>query len=71
MSTHNISYDKVIIFHNTTLSGDLLLRAISFFAYEPPPEISNNVVCATSKASDQPVHTRILIRALASPLISL
>ena len=24
-------------------------------------EISNNVVCATSKASDQPAHTRSLI----------
>ena len=32
--------------------------------YEPVHEISNNVVCATSKASDQPVHTRSLIRAL-------
>ena len=28
--------------------------------------ISNNVVCATSKASDQPVHTPSLIRAFAS-----
>ena len=31
-------------------------------------EISNNVVCATSKASDQPAHTRSLIRAFASRL---
>ena len=31
--------------------------------YEPWHEISNNVVCATSKASDQPVHMRSLIRA--------
>ena len=29
---------------------------------EPRHEISNNVVCATSKASDQPAHTRSLIR---------
>ena len=29
---------------------------------EPQHEISNNVVCATSKASDQPAHTRSLIR---------
>ena len=28
-------------------------------------EISTNVVCATSKASDQPAHTRSLIRAFA------
>ena len=33
---------------------------------EPVREISNNVVCATSKASDQPAHTRSLIRALTS-----
>ena len=26
-------------------------------------EISNNMVCATSKGSDQPVHMRSLIRA--------
>ena len=37
--------------------------------YEPWHEISNNnVVCATSKGSDQPAHTRILIRAFASSL---
>ena len=30
--------------------------------------ISNNVVCATSKGSDQPAHTRSLIRAFASRL---
>ena len=36
--------------------------------FEPLHEISNNVVCATSKASDQPAHTRSLIRAFASLL---
>ena len=36
--------------------------------YEPGHEISNNVVCVTSKASDQPAHTHSLIRAFASPL---
>ena len=35
---------------------------------KPRHEISNNVVCATNKASDQPVHTRNLIRAFASRL---
>ena len=39
--------------------------------YEPVHEISNKVVCATSKASDQPVHTRSLIRAFASRLSNL
>ena len=33
--------------------------------FEPQHEISNNVVCATSKVSDQPAHTRCLIRAFA------
>ena len=33
-----------------------------------PVQISNNVICATSKASDQPAHTRSLIRAFASRL---
>ena len=35
---------------------------------EPQYEISNNVVSATSKASDQPAHMRSLIRAFASCL---
>ena len=35
---------------------------------EPVHEISNSVVCATSKASDQPAHMRSLIRAFASRL---
>ena len=30
--------------------------------------VSNNVVCVTSKASDQPAHKRSLIRAFASRL---
>ena len=33
---------------------------------EPVHEISNNVVCATSKASDEPAQMRSLIRAFAS-----
>ena len=39
---------------------------IYIYIYEPWHGISNNVVCATSKASDQPAHTRSLIRAFAS-----
>ena len=35
---------------------------------EPVHEIFNNKVCATSKASDQPAHTRSLIRAFDSRL---
>ena len=36
--------------------------------YEPRHEISNNVVWATSKDSNQPAHSRSLIRAFASRL---
>ena len=36
--------------------------------YEPQHKISNNMVCATSKGSDQPAHMRSLIRAFASHL---
>ena len=35
---------------------------------EPRHEISNNVVCATSKVSDQPAHMHSLIRAFACHL---
>ena len=38
------------------------------FINVPRHEISNNMVCATSKASDQPAHRRSLIRAFASRL---
>ena len=43
----------------------------SSITFEPQHEISNNVVCATSKGSDQPAHTRSLIRAFASRLNTL
>ena len=36
--------------------------------FEPQHEISNNVIIATSKGSDQPAHIRSLIRAFASRL---
>ena len=62
-----------------TLSGDFLVTFWAWFGnsyctiviqiiIEPRYEISNNVVCATSKESDQPQHTRSLIRAFASCL---
>ena len=45
-----------------------LLRGRGRSIIEPWHWISNNVVCATSEASDQPAHTRSLIRAFASRL---
>ena len=54
-----------------TARADLFLKSIlecEILLFEPRHEISNNVVCATNKASDQPAHTRSLIRAFASRL---
>ena len=48
--------------------GKYCLENHTFEIIEPRHEISNNVVCATSKGSDQPAHTRRLIRAFASRL---
>ena len=45
--------------------GDNRIIYVYLDTYEPRHEISNNVVCATSKASDQPAHMRSLIRAFA------
>ena len=58
-------------FKHVGLYGTVALISVrSSCAYhnEPGHEISNNVVCATSKASDQPAHMRSLIRAFASRL---
>ena len=54
--------------HSFTLTGENSPRVSSARLSEPLHEISNNVVYATSKASDQPAHTRSLIRAFASRL---
>ena len=50
------------------LNFEFLHAFITEKPYEPVHEISNNVVYATSKASDQPAHTRSLIRAFACRL---
>ena len=44
------------------------VKTLFLLLYEPMHEISNNVLCATCKASDQPAHKRSLIRAFASRL---
>ena len=56
----------VYILHGTLWSMSPFFKPK--FSFEPVHEISNNVVCATIKASDQPAHTRSLIRAFASRL---
>ena len=68
----------ITVFHNQVdMVGRLLkkknnVNVLSLFwknlLNEARHEISSNVVCATSKASDQPGHMRSLIRAFASRL---
>ena len=62
----NRSSEKEIIFLESITS-----ITPHYIQCEPRHEISNNVVFATSKASDQPAHTRSLIKAFACPLNSL
>ena len=50
------------------LASFIVLLRISRKENEPVDEISNDVVCGTSKASDQPAHTRSLIRAFTGHL---
>ena len=50
------------------LNQNNIIIIIKNSKFEPVHEIFNNMVCATSKASDQPAHMRSLIRAFASRL---
>ena len=58
----------VLISEVTMCYKDLSFFFLNKHIVEPVHEISNNVVCATSKGLDQPAHTRSLIRAYASRL---
>ena len=49
-----------------TVEATFKMYEMKCYIFEPQHEIFNNVVCVTSKASDQPAHTRSLIRAYAS-----
>ena len=62
----NWSHHHKVAYHGSLSVQKRTMDKLSF--NEPKHEISNNVVCATSKASDQPAHTRSLIRAFASRL---
>ena len=48
--------------------GQMLMHEKTSELFKPQRKIFNNVVCATSKGSDQTGHTRSLIRAFASRL---
>ena len=53
----------ILVFLHIICFSYHLLRTIIII--EPPHEISNNMVCATSKGSGQPAHTHSLIRDFA------
>ena len=61
----NIFSSVCIMLHNFSHAHAMTKFYILF---EPVHEISNKLVCATSKASDQPVHKHSLIRGFASCL---
>ena len=63
----NRYYTTIQLAESDSVQNQPVLKQVPV-RYEPVHEISNNVVCATSKASDQPAHTCSLIRAFASRL---
>ena len=60
--------DSYHILSFLSLLNDLIGLGYRQRSNEQWHEISNNVVCGTSKSSDQPAHMRSLIRAFASRL---
>ena len=57
--------------HSLSIALSFNLTSVTFsfrIRFEPRHEFSNNVVCATSKASDQAGHTPSLIRAFSCRL---
>ena len=55
----------MVISSRNLISWFYFFITLIWIQYEPQHEISNNVVYATNKASDQPAHTPSLIRAFA------
>ena len=53
------------ILHNTRLSGPLDIKIFKWNAFEPERDKKYNKTCATSEDSDQPAHSRSLIRVFA------
>ena len=64
----NLNKKKLLRRSNVNLTLFNFGRSAVGITSEPRHEISYNVVCATSKATDQPAHMRSLIRAFANRL---
>ena len=62
---HCIRFVSVYIKLSFLIKIKHALKVFGIILFEPVYGIFNNVVCGTSKASDQPAHTRSLIRAFA------
>ena len=67
----SLYYTLVIINIGTNSCCIYLCTPLSLVMHKGYNEISNNVVFATSKASDQPAHMHSLIRAFACLLNNL
>ena len=61
-------YNRYLKFIYQTITNDPLVYKVLQTKFEPRYEISNNVVCATSKGSDQTAHMHSLIRAFTGRL---
>ena len=67
----HILYERSYTFFNETNAFSSRYTAVMHFLNQlrrPQDEISNNVVCVSTKGLDQPAHMCSLIRAFASRL---
>ena len=63
----DIISSKNLLHYNIVYNRKKMKIFVMNIIFEPWHEISNIVVCATSKGSDQPAHTQSDHRAFASP----
>ena len=55
--------------HTITIQTSMLSYTVNYMSnYEPRHEISNKVICATRKDSDQAAHMRSLVKAISCHL---
>ena len=68
MKVETIAFSNTFDLHKGIIDLENNVSSFSEWPFYTNKPISNNVVGATSKCSDQPAHTRSLIRAFASRL---
>ena len=62
-----IQFQRLVVIRMKTVTT-YVSPNFKLITFEPAHEITNNKVCATSKATDQPAHKHSLIRDFASRL---